>query len=362
MQTPVPSCSQVSSCNAALHDRWLDHRRIVKRRSWLVCGLAILAAVAGFLDLLTGPAALPATHVLHGLLDPDTLSRPMQVVLWQVRLPVALLALLVGAALALAGTEMQTILHNPLAEPFTLGVSSSAALGAALAIVLDWGMPGAGVAWWVPVNAFVFALGSLLLLQLLAQWRGAHAQTLVLFGIAIGFAASACLSLLQFIASEDALQQLVFWNMGSLSRADWQSVGILGLVMAITLPFSWRAANQLTSLRLGEERAHSFGINVAALRRWSLLRVSLLAATAVAFVGTVGFVGLVAPHVARMLVGDGPRHLLPASALVGAALMALASVVSKVLVSGVAMPIGIVTAMVGLPVFLGLMLRRGGRA
>src|SRR5690606_23604863 len=114
----------------------------------IVAGLAVLATIAGFVDLLTGPAALPAIQILQGLFDPETLSRPMQVVLWQVRLPVALLALLVGAALALAGAEMQTILHNPLAEPFTLGVSSSAALGAALAIVLDWGVPGADVTWW----------------------------------------------------------------------------------------------------------------------------------------------------------------------------------------------------------------------
>src|SRR5690606_3141881 len=127
----------------------------------------------------------------------------------------------------------------PLAEPFTLGVSSSAALGAALAIVLDWGIPGIPTDWLIPANAFVFALGTLLLLQLLAQWRGAQAQTLVLFGIAIGFAAGALLSLLQFVASEDALQQLVFWNMGSLARAHWQSVAVLAVVVCVTLPFSW---------------------------------------------------------------------------------------------------------------------------
>src|SRR5690606_21686045 len=147
--------------------------------------------------------------------------------------------------------------------------------------------------------------------------------------ISIGFAAGAFLSLLQFVASEDALQQLVFWNMGSLARADWPSVATLAGVMAVTLLFSWRAASQLTSLRLGEERARSFGIDVISLRRWALVRASLLAATAVAFVGTVGFIGLVGPHVARMLVGDSHRYLLPASVLVGSALMALASVVSK---------------------------------
>lgn len=360
MQARSNSMLHQSGDNEALHSRWAAHRRVVRRRWLIVAGLALLAVAAGFCDLFTGPAALPPGQILRGLFDPEALTRPMQVVLWQVRMPVALLALLVGAALALAGAEMQTILNNPLAEPFTLGVSSSAALGAALAIVLGWGIPGTDAAWLVPANAFVFALGSLLLLQLLAHWRGAHAQTLVLFGIAIGFAAGAFLSLLQFIASEDALQQLVFWNMGSLARADWQSVAILAAVMALTLPFSWRAAGQLTGLRLGEERARSFGIDVASLRRWALVRVSLLAATAVAFVGTVGFVGLVGPHVARMLIGDGHRHLLPASVLIGASLMALASVASKMLVPGVVLPIGIVTALVGLPVFMGLMLRRRG--
>ena len=349
--------------DSSLSARWLEHRRFDRKRRMLVAALALIAVCAGLLDVFTGPAALNPLQILQGLFDPDALTRPMQVVLWQVRLPVALLALFVGAALALAGAEMQTILHNPLAEPFTLGVSSSAALGAALAIVWDWDVVGVDPTWLVPANAFIFALGSLLLLHLLTHWRGANAQTLVLFGIAIGFAAGAFLSLLQFVASEDALQQLVFWNMGSLARADWPSVATLAGVMAVTLPFSWRAASQLTSLRLGEERARSFGIDVISLRRWALVRASLLAATAVAFVGTVGFIGLVGPHVARMLVGDSHRYLLPASVLVGSALMALASVVSKVLINGVLLPIGIVTALVGLPVFMGLTLRRrGGRA
>ncbi|MGH8812506.1 MAG: FecCD family ABC transporter permease [Advenella sp.] len=345
---------------AAIHARWQQHRRIMRRRRCIVAALALLALAAALIDLFTGSAALTPAQVMQGLWNPDSLTTPMQVVLWQVRLPVALMALLVGGALALAGVEMQTILNNPLAEPFTLGVSSSAALGAALAIVLDWGVIGSNATWLVPANAFVFALTSLMLLQFLAQWRGAQAQTLVLFGIAIGFSAGALLSLLQFMASEEALAQLVFWSMGSLARADWQSVAIVAATLAVTLPFSWRAAGQLTALRLGEERARSFGIDVTSLRRWALVRISLLAATAVAFVGTVGFVGLVAPHVARMIVGDGHRHLLPASVLIGAALVALASVASKSLLPGITLPIGIVTALVGLPVFMGLILRRSG--
>ncbi len=341
--------------------QWLTHQRQQLRRWAMIAGLAVLALLAVVWDIGSGPSTLKGMDVLIGLWRPGQLPRGLQVVLWDVRLPVALMAVLVGASLALAGTEMQTILGNPLAEPFTLGVSSSAALGAALAIVLDWGIPGISPVWIVSGNAFVFAVGAMALLQLLSRWSGAQAQTLVLFGIAIGFTAGALLSLVQFVASEDALQQLVFWSMGSLARADWQSVTVMAAVLALVLPFSWRAGHALTALRLGDERAHSFGIDVASLRRWTLVRISLLAAVAVGFVGTIGFVGLVGPHVARMLVGEGHRHLLPASAVVGAIMMSLASVVSKALIPGILLPVGIVTALVGLPVFMSLILRRGGR-
>lgn len=360
MQIEYTAASHTGTEATVIHARLIQYRRIVRRRNRIVALLALLALIAALADLFSGSAALSPLQVIRGLWQPDSLTVPMQVVLWEVRLPVALMALLVGGALALAGTEMQTILNNPLAEPFTLGVSSSAALGAALSIVLDWGVIAGSDLWLVPANAFVFALVSLMLLQFLAQWRGAQAQTLVLFGIAIGFSANALLSLLQFMASEEALQQLVFWSMGSLARADWNSVAIMAIILGLTLPFSWKASGRLTALRLGEERARSFGIDIITLRRWALIRISLLAAIAVAFVGTVGFVGLVAPHVARMMVGDGHRHLLPASVLIGAALVAFASVASKSLVPGIILPIGIVTALVGLPVFMGLILRRSG--
>src|SRR5690606_7096621 len=148
------------------------------------------------------------------------------------------LALLVGAALALAGAGMQTGLENPLAEPFTLGVSSAAALGAAVAIVLGLSLPGLPGVWAVSVNAVLFALGALALLQLMGRLRGGAPEVLILFGIALNFAAAAFLSLLQFIASADALQQLVFWTMGSLSAASWPGITVLALVLALCVPFS----------------------------------------------------------------------------------------------------------------------------
>jgi iron complex transport system permease protein len=334
----------------------------LKRRRLVLLALLGAGGIAAFLlDLGTGPAAISVQDALSDLLGLAELSHAREVILWQVRLPVALMAVLVGASLSLAGAEMQTVLANPLAEPFTLGISYAAALGASLAIVLGIGVTAFGGPWLVAGNAFLFALASLLLVQALARFTQAGAETLILFGIALGFAASAVLSLVQFIASAEALQQIVFWSMGSLARADWSAVAILAGVLGLVVPFSLRAAWPLTALRLGEERAVSLGFDTDRLRLMALVRVSLLAATSVAFVGVVGFVGLVAPHIARLLVGEDHRYFLPASLLVGALTVSAASIASKLVVPGVLIPIGIVTALVGLPGFVWLVVRRHRR-
>jgi len=196
---------------------------------------------------------------------------------------------------------------------------------------------------------------------MMARRRSAGVETVVLLGIALVFAFNALVALVQFVSSQEALQQLVFWSMGSLSRATWNHVGVLAVVLAAVTPFSLLAAGRLTSLRLGEDRARSFGVDVSRLRFLALLRVSMLAATSVAFAGTIGFVGLVGPHMARLLLGEDHRFLLPASVLCGALVMSLASVASKTLVPGALMPVGIVTAIVGVPVFLLLIFRKPGR-
>ncbi|HEY9211909.1 MAG TPA: iron ABC transporter permease, partial [Ancylobacter sp.] len=200
-----------------------------------------------------------------------------------------------------------------------------------------------------------------LLLQSLANLRGTGVETLVLFGIAMVFTFNALVALIQFVASQEALQQLIFWSMGSLARATWQKLGILALVIALALPFSLHASWRMTALRLGEDRARSFGISVNRLRFFSLLRVSLLAATSVAFVGTIGFIGLVGPHIARMLVGEDHRFFLPASVLTGAAIMSMSSVASKLVVPGALIPVGIVTALIGVPFFIALIFSRRER-
>jgi iron complex transport system permease protein len=354
--------STVVSQHERLADDALAAYAGLKRRRRILLALLGCGVIAAFLlDLGTGPASISIRDAVSSLLGLTELSRAQDVILWQVRLPVALMAVLVGASLALAGAEMQTVLANPLAEPFTLGISYAAALGAALAIVLGIGVSSLGGPWLVAGNAFLFALAALFLVQALARLTNAGAETLILFGIALGFAASAVLSLVQFIASAEALQQIVFWSMGSLARADWTVISILSGVLVLVVPFSLRAAWPLTALRLGEERAISLGFDTDRLRLMALIRVSLLAATSVAFVGVVGFVGLVAPHIARMLVGEDHRYFLPASLLVGALTVSAASIASKLIVPGIVIPIGIVTALVGLPGFVWLVVRRHRR-
>lgn len=329
----------------------------VRKRVIITAALFVIALAAFLLDLVTGPSDITTRQVWDALIYSSNASHSALSIVWQVRLPQASLALLVGMALSLAGAEMQTILNNPLASPFTLGVSSAAAFGAALAIVVGAALPGIPQNWIVPANAFVFAAASVILLQIVARIRDSGIDALVLCGIALFFTFNALTALLQFVASQQALQQLVFWIMGSLARADWPKVQVLAAVVAIIAPLSFASSWQLTVLRLGEDRARSAGINVGRLRFMSLLRVSLLTAAAMAFVGTIGFVGLAGPHIARLLLGEDHRFFLPASAMTGAAIMALASIASKAIMPGVLIPIGIVTALIGLPVFFSLILR-----
>ncbi len=335
------------------------YARLVRRRILIlvIAALCLLLSIA--VDLSVGSSAFGLRELLAAVFAPDTVSVETAIIVRDLRLPYALMAVLIGAALSLAGAEMQTILNNPLASPFTLGVSSAASLGAALAFVLGVGIPGIPGDWLVSANTFVFAFASVLLLQAVARARPAGRQVLVLFGIAMVFTFNALVALLQYVASPEALQQLVFWSMGSLARASWPKLQVLALVIACVLPFSLRAAWQLNVLRLGEERAISFGVDLGRLRLASLLRVSLLAATAVAFTGTIGFVGLVGPHIARMLVGEDHRFFLPGSALIGALVMSLASIASKTLVPGTLLPVGIVTALVGVPLFVWLIFKGG---
>lgn len=336
------------------------YQHIIRHRLLMMAILAMAIIASLLLDFVLGPSGLPLKTLWQTLTDPAAADAGIRVIVWDIRLPYALMAVVVGLALGLAGAEMQTILNNPLASPFTLGVSSAAAFGAALAIVLGIGIPGIPAQWFISANAFLFALLAALLLDAITRWTQVATSGVVLFGIALVFTFNALVSMLQFVANEDTLQGLVFWTMGSLARASWEKLGVLLLVLAVVMPLSMMNAWKLTALRLGEDRAISFGINVRRLRLATLLRISILSALSVAFVGPIGFIGLVAPHIARLIFGEDHRFYLPASALTGALVLSLASVVSKNLLPGVIIPVGIVTSLVGVPFFLSIILRHRG--
>ncbi|TAN28033.1 MAG: iron ABC transporter permease [Castellaniella sp.] len=335
-----------------------QYRTVLHRRGWLMAGLAVVILASMTADFMLGPSGLGWPDLAHALVHPGETDPTTRAIVWTIRLPYAFMAVAIGLALGHAGAEMQTILDNPLASPFTLGVSSAAALGASLAIVLGLSLPGIPQSWMVSVNAFVFALGSALVLDAVARWGGLAASGLVLFGIALVFSFNAVVSLIQYVASAQALQNLVFWTMGSLSRASWTRIALLIGTFALLLPLALRDTWKLTALRLGEDRAASFGIDVSRLRLTALVRISLLAALAVSFAGTIGFVGLIAPHIARRLFGEDHRFYLPGSALVGGIILSLASVASRNIVPGIVIPVGIVTSLIGVPFFLAVVLRR----
>lgn len=332
--------------------------RHVLRQRLLLIGILILAILTSVIfDVTLGPSDLSLSILWQTLTQPNSAEAGTWVIVWDIRLPYALMAVMVGFSLGLAGAEMQTILNNPLASPFTLGVSASAAFGAALAIIFDIGIPGLSDQWFISANAFICSLFVVLMLDGITRWTKVSTSGVVLFGIALVFTFNALVSMIEFVASEDTLQGLVFWTMGSLSRASWVKLGVLSTIFIILMPFSMLSSWKLTALRFGENRAVSFGIDVRRLRLATLLRISILSALAVSFVGPISFIGLVAPHVARLIFGEDHRYYLPASSLVGALVLSFASVASKNFIPGVIIPVGIVTSMIGVPFFLSIILR-----
>ncbi|WP_307866813.1 iron ABC transporter permease [Variovorax sp. E3] len=338
------------------------YRALVRRKRLVLAVLAGLLLLSFMLDMATGPARYDLASVALALVWPDSVPVQLRVVLWDIRMPVAAMAVVAGAALSLAGAQMQTILNNPLASPFTLGISAAASFGAALGLAFGVKLFPLLADYLVPVNAFVMAMLSAVLIHLVSTRRNVGSETIVLLGIALVFTFNALLALVQYFATEQAVAAVVFWTMGSLGRATWPKVGAVLALLLVMLPLFARRAWSLTAMRLGDDKAASMGVDVRRLRLESLVMVSLLAALPVSFIGVIGFVGLVGPHIARMLLGEDQRYFLPGSLLAGALMLSASSVVSKTLVPGAIFPIGVVTSLVGVPFFISLILRSKGRS
>lgn len=276
-------------------------------------------------------------------------------VVWDIRLPRIFLGFLVGAALGVAGCLMQAVFANPLAEPSIVGVTSGAGVGAALVIVFEVSFLGT---FTVPAAAFLTSLIVTAIIYRLAHNRGKVAVVnLILTGIAVNAVCGALISFMVYLAPTTSREQIIFWQMGSLNGSQWKHVWVVLPIVIIGFAIASRLGAQLDVLALGEKAAGHTGINVAVLRMVAIVASAVLTAAAVSFAGLIGFVGLIVPHVLRTIVGPENKILLPASALAGALLIALADVAARTLIPFADLPIGIFTALVGGPTFF-ILLRR----
>lgn len=324
---------------------------------WLP-SLVIALAAALALALWAGSLRIPFGEVLAILLGADA-SPVHEAVVLRVRLPRALLTALVGAGLGAAGGAFQAVLRNPLADPYVLGVSGGAALGAVAALSLGAGM---GVFWGVPLAALLGALGALSVVYVVARAHRASPHTLILSGVMVGSFCAALLLFLLWLAPADPTKTALFWLAGDLSAADPGWLPWAAAWIGVAFAFLWAQASALDLFAQGEEAAADLGLDVGRRRLAIFAAAGALTAGAVACAGLVGFVGLVVPHAVRILWGPGHRRLLPASALLGAGFLVGADAVARTVLSPAEVPVGVVTALIGAPFFLYLLRRGEGEA
>ncbi|CAB0541031.1 FecCD family ABC transporter permease [Corynebacterium diphtheriae] len=325
-----------------------------RRRVMLFVVLVALVLASVVTSLALGQYYVPLRDLLTILTQPDS-SSLMHNVIWEIRLPRIVLGLLVGACLGVAGTLMQAVFANPLAEPSIIGVTSGAGVGAAAVIVFNVGFLGT---FTVPAAAFLSAVVVTVIIYQLARHQGKVAiVNLILTGIAINAVCNALISFLVYLAPASNREEIVFWQMGSLNGAQWKHVWVVAPVALVGIVISSQIGKQLDVLALGERAAGHTGINVGRLRIIAIAASTILTAAAVSFAGLIGFVGLIVPHLLRSISGPENRLLLPASALAGAVLIACADVAARTMIPFADLPIGIFTALVGGSTFF-VLLRR----
>ena len=350
----MPSISQL----------YQNHKR--RRLFWL--GLFVLLLLpAAYYIMLSGAAEISNRQLWESLLVSREGSAHL--VIWQIRLPRLVGALLGGASLAMSGTVLQSVLKNPLAAPTTLGIAQGAAFGAALGITwagmrgslpdLQGGFSGLDESAMISFFAFSFSLLTTFIIILLTRLRRAGKESIILAGVALSSLFMAGTTFLQYFADETQLAMIVHWTFGDLARASWPELYLMSLVTLLASAYFLINRLNYNALLAGDEVAQSLGINVVRLRLVTMTVASLATAVTVTFFGILGFVGLIAPHMGRRLVGSDNRYLLPLSAVLGALILIFADILGQFLLDPVALPAGVITSFLGTPVFLLLLFGRG---
>ena len=343
------------------------------RARWSLFGLGAALCVAMVISIGVGPMSIGLSQSLQALLHSfgirtdETLPDHVASIIESIRLPRTVLAMLVGAALAVSGAALQGLFRNPLADPGLIGVSGGATLAAVIVIVLgDSVLSGLnevlGV-YTLPIAAFTGALITTLIVARIATSRfGTSVTTLLLAGLAIGIVTGAGTGLLTFIADDAQLRSLVFWSMGSLGGATWDQVIAAAVLIVLALSLMPFAVKALNALLLGESEARHLGIDVERTKRGVIVMAALAVGASVAVSGMIGFVGLIVPHIVRLALGPDHRYLLPASALFGALFLLVADMFSRTVIAPAELPIGLITTLIGGPLFIALIVMRAQRS
>lgn len=343
------------SANPAVARRWL-----------LAAGLLLCLLVVFPAALSLGALTIPPLRVLQALMGAAIEARDTLVVL-ELRLPRAVMAMVVGAGLGLAGAAMQGLFRNPLADPALIGMTFGATLGAVFAIVLGESLRFVAESyrlWLMPFAAFFGALLATLITQGIARLRSGDGKTasLLLAGIAINALVLMLINALTFISDDRQLRDITFWTMGSLNRAGWSGIAIAGVALIIGGGLLLRHARELDALQLGEVAAGHLGIDLRRLRWAAIIAATILVGVTTAFCGVIGFIGLLVPHGVRLFIGPAHRFLLPFSAAVGSLLLLVADIAARMLAAPVELPVGLMTSAIGSPFFFWLLIRREGGA
>lgn len=330
-----------------------------RNKSKYIVVIFIILIISFNLNVCIGTTKLQIYDIFYALCNKEDMINSVFVI-WQIRLPIAIMAVNVGIALGISGACMQTLLSNYLASPYTLGVSAGAGCGAALALVTGWFSGTVFSEYVTSIFAILAAIIVSLSICILGKMNSFSKHSMILCGIALMFLLQSIQALLQFIADSDVMQSIVFWNFGSLEKSTWNKVYIITMINILIIPLIIKESWNLTTLKLGDVEAKVIGVDVKKLRLKCYIFISIITAISVSLVGSIGFLGIAAPHIARKIVGDDQRYYLIASGMVGAIILSIASILSKLIIPGIVFPIGIITSIIGVP-FFALIIFRGGK-
>jgi iron complex transport system permease protein len=345
-------------------DPFTAYYRKRTRASALILLFLTLALPPSFLlALVVGGASIPFKHVLTALLFPnENINGFTKTILFEVRVPRVLAAMLVGAGLAISGVVLQSLFRNPLAEPYLLGISAGASLGATLAVALGLYNKITSLfgPYFISSMAFLGSTATTLVIYFVGRSLGFKPLALLLLGVSISFILSGITALLQYLSLRDALMILTLL-LGSFSATNWYHVQLLGVAVPVAVTLLLTKAKDLNTILLGEEYAKQLGVNLARLTQHLILITSILTAVSVAVAGIIGFVGIIVPHIARALVGYDHKFLIPSTTLLGSLILSLADTGAKALLRPSELPVGIITSLLGAPILVYILMRSGGR-